>query len=120
MKYNNIPCNSHDGKSFQSKLERNRYEELAQLQKVGDITELATQVPYRMVVNGSLICTYEADFTYYDSKGRFVVEDAKSTATKTPTYNIKKKLLKALYGIDIHEVFAAKRKMPTGKKVRRS
>lgn len=57
-----------------------------------------------MNVNGVKICTYFADFAYFEQNAR-VVEDAKSTATKTPVYRLKRKLLLALYpGIDHREI----------------
>jgi hypothetical protein len=36
--------------------------------------------------------------------GRRVVEDCKSKPTMTPVYRLKKKLVAALHGIEIHEV----------------
>jgi hypothetical protein len=36
--------------------------------------------------------------------GEQVTEDVKSKATKTAVYQLKKKLVKALYGVDIVEV----------------
>lgn len=45
-----------------------------------------------------------ADFSYHEN-GILVVEDVKSKATKTPLYQLKKKLVKALYGIDVKEIY---------------
>jgi hypothetical protein len=48
---------------------------------------------------------YKADFRYeVIATGEVVVEDVKSTATKTAVYCLKKKLVKALYDIEIVEV----------------
>jgi Protein of unknown function (DUF1064) len=53
-----------------------------------------------LVVNGTLVTTYIADFSYRE-KGIFTVEDSKGMPT--PAYVIKKKLLKAVHGIAVKE-----------------
>jgi hypothetical protein len=99
MKYGNKSKNV-DGVSFQSTGEADRWSELLLLEKAKKIRNLQRQVRYRLVVNGELICVYVADFVY-DEGARTIVEDFKSIATMTPTFNIKKKLMKACLGIDI-------------------
>lgn len=89
-----------DGIRFDSKGEAARWLDLRLLEQAGMITDLQRQMPYPMTVNNVLICTYRADFTYRE-KGRFIVEDFKGVKTKD--YIMKKKLLKALYDIDITE-----------------
>ena len=111
MKYGNIPTNV-GGKSFRSKLEAGRWSELLLLEKAGEIRDLQNEVPFRLDVNGKHICKYIADFVYTDARGNIIVEDTKSTATKTPVYNLKKKLMLALHGIEIQEVYATKRAWP--------
>lgn len=91
-----------DGRNFASKAEARRYASLNQLQTIGEITNLRCQVPFALVVNGVKICDYVADFTYLDKAGAMVVEDVKGVAT--PAYKLKKKLMAALYGVDIKEV----------------
>jgi hypothetical protein len=54
-------------------------------------------------VNNQVICTYTADFRYEES-GEAIVEDVKSRPTMTQVYRLKKKLMKAIYDIDIKEV----------------
>lgn len=90
-----------DGIKFDSQREATRYSVLKIMQAAGVISELRLQVPYVITVNGLKICKYVADFVYVD-KGREVVEDVKGM--KTPTYNLKKKLMKAVHGIEIQEV----------------
>ena len=47
---------------------------------------------------------YIADFTYFDSEGKFVIEDVKSNATRqNAVYSIKKRLMADL-GYRISEV----------------
>ena len=93
-----------DGITFDSLDEAARYGELKIEERAGLITELKVHKPYRLVVNGIHICNYEADFTY-QREGKLVVEDVKSPGTITYAYRIKKKLMLAIYGIQIQEVF---------------
>lgn len=65
------------------------------------------QVPFALEINGNLICKYVCDFRYVDIDGRTVTEDAKGMRTRE--YTLKKKLMKAIHGIDIHEVTKGKR-----------
>lgn len=90
-----------DGITFHSKAEAERYGELMMLAAAGKIKYLARQVKYPLIVMQVLITTYFADFTYTDSDGKFIAEDVKGVMT--PVYRIKKKLMLALYGIDILE-----------------
>lgn len=91
-----------DGILFDSKKEAKRYKELKLLEKAGDILDLILQPPYEIKINGIKICIYKADFQYFDKqKDAIVTEDCKGF--KTPVYRLKKKLMKALYGIDILE-----------------
>lgn len=90
-KFRNIPT-SVDGIRFDSKKEAARYCELKLLEKAKVIADLRLQVRIPLNVNGKKIGHYIADFVYLEN-GRQVVEDVKSTATKTPLYNLKKKIL---------------------------
>ena len=93
-----------DNHKFPSKTEARRYLELKLLLDCGKITNLILQEKFPLHVNGKLICTYVCDFTYTEN-GEKIVEDAKSSFTaRMPVYKIKKKLVKAIYGVDIHEV----------------
>ena len=93
-----------DGLTFDSNKECTRYMELKLLVKAGEIKELVVHPIYRLDVNDEHICKYIADFNYKDKNGRVVVEDVKSPVTKKlPTYRLKKKLLHAIYGLDILE-----------------
>ena len=76
------------------------------------IKNLRRQVPYVLIPTqrdgkGRVIereVKYIADFVYPDSNGATVVEDAKSKATKTKEYILKRKLLLYRYGLQIVEV----------------
>ncbi len=89
-----------DGIKFHSKKEAARYLELKELQVSSAISDLRLQVPYKIIVNGALICRYIADFVYLQ-EGKEVVEDVKGRLTDV--YKLKKKLMKACLGIDIYE-----------------
>jgi hypothetical protein len=88
-----------DGRSFHSKVEAQRYCELRERQAKGVIQGLKCQPRFPMRVNGVDICTYIADFSY-DLGGEFVVEDVKGGII-TNDFSMKRKLLKALHGIDL-------------------
>jgi Xaa-Pro aminopeptidase len=89
-----------DGIKFDSIRESKRFQELALLQKAGLISELKLQQSFDLVVNGMKVCRYVADFVYTE-KNRQIVEDVKGV--KTPSYNLKKKLMLACHGITIRE-----------------
>lgn len=91
-----------DGITFHSKREANRYCVLKLLVYAGEITDLRLQPEYPLRVNGHLVCTYRADFEYTQVKGdRQIVEDCKGYANVY--YKLKKKLMRAVYGIEILE-----------------
>lgn len=92
-----------DGIRFDSKREAARYSELKLLESQGAISNLTLQEPFAFRHSDILIATYKADFLYWEN-GERVVEDVKGM--KTPMYRMKKKMMKAFYGIDIREVTA--------------
>lgn len=109
-KYGNKRCTAN-GITFDSKKEMCRYLVLKGLEDAGLIVDLKLQHHFTLSEsfrrpNGELIrkIEYIADFTYFDSEGKFVVEDVKSEATrKNPVYSLKKRLM-ANKGYKIREV----------------
>jgi len=102
LKYHNKPV-VIDGISCQSTKEGERYKVLKLAEKAGEIRDLKLQVSFPFVLNKVKICSYNADFTYVRN-GQQVVEDTKSEATrKNRVYRLKKKMMKAFFGIDILE-----------------
>lgn len=95
-----------DGIKFQSQAEATRYSELRLLEKAGVISGLELQPRYNIQVNGHHVCQYRGDFRYIDEFGKTVLEDAKGMVT--PVYSLKRKLMKAVYGIDISEIKGGK------------
>lgn len=119
-KYGNKKA-KHDGMIFDSRRERNRYIILSALQRAGEISDLRMQVTYELLpaiyemeekqlktkVKKVQRCAqravhYIADFVYKDKEGNEVVEDTKGMRTKE--YLLKKKMMRALLGIQIKEV----------------
>ncbi len=93
-----------NGIKFDSRKEAQRYSYLKVMEHSGVIRQLKLQVVFPIVVNGVKICKYIADFTYTE-KEILVCEDVKSEFTrKLPVYRLKKKLMKAIHGIEIREV----------------
>lgn len=91
----NIPFDSHK--------EANRYMELLLMERTGDIRNIELQPRYDLVVDGEHICYYSADFRYQVVETDLtVVEDVKGV--RTSVYQLKKKLMKALYGIEVVEI----------------
>lgn len=98
-KYGNVP-DVVDGIRFASKREAHRYCELKLLEKAGELEALQLQPRFPLKVNGTLVCTYVADFSYHDVKtGNMVIEDAKGV--KTREFILKSKLFRALHSREI-------------------
>lgn len=118
-KYHNEPT-TVAGIKFDSHKEAKRYAELIAMQRTGTIRNLKLQAQYTLqesyiTPDGERIraIRYVADFAYErpaqpDCTGTVywlpVVEDVKSSATKTAQYEIKRKLLRERFGLAITEV----------------
>ena len=89
-----------DGIKFDSKKEAMRYVQLKLLVKSGVISGLKLQPRFDITINDCKCGFYKADFEYIENN-KTVIEDVKGM--KTPVYNLKKKLIKAIYGIEIFE-----------------
>ena len=107
-----------DGIKFDSKREAERYGELKLLERAGEIRDLVPHPRFALAVNGfdgqdHHICLYTADFSYFELRthGRSrrwerIVEDVKNPATaRRADYVLRKKLMAAIHGIEIREVF---------------
>ena len=119
-KYGNRKAKAR-GKVFDSTMERSRYYTLSMLEKAGEISDLRMQVPYELIpaiyeTQEVQLKTktkqvqklvqratyYVADFVYKDAEGNEVVEDVKGF--RTAEYLLKKKMMRALLGIQIKEI----------------
>lgn len=91
-----------DGITFDSRAESRAYKNRDLMQRGGQIKDLELQPEFPLIVNGINCGKYIADFRYINcATGATIVEDVKGV--KTPVYRLKKKLVKALYNIDILE-----------------
>lgn len=101
-KYRNKPKQA-DGYKFASTAEAHRYSELRWLEKAGDIAELEVHPRFSLDVNGVHIGNYTGDFGYRTPTG-YVLEDVKGgEATRTTAYKLRKRLMKAIHGIEVRE-----------------
>lgn len=103
-----------DGYKFDSKAEARRYQELKLLAYNGDIENLEVHPSFDLMVLPRddkpevRVGKYTADFQYWDKeKRKFIVEDVKGgSATKTEAYMLRKRMVEAMYGIEVVEVQA--------------
>lgn len=102
-KYRNQPIIDPDAGRFDSKAEHRRYHILKLMEKAKEIRNLERSPRFDLIVNGIKCGFYKADFAYFKGELR-VVEDVKSEPTKTAVYRLKKKIVEALYGVEIVEV----------------
>ncbi len=96
--------------AIDSKKEARRYDALVLLLRTGKITDLKLQPEFTLIEayttpDGERVraLRYRADFSY-KREGVLIVEDVKSTATRTRTYLDKRKLMREIHGIEVKEV----------------
>lgn len=115
-KYAARKTNVH-GIVFPSKAEARRYLELDLMMREGSIANLevasaysgpgskkqrlALGLEFPFELNGVVIGTYVADFTYDTPDGCHIVEDMKGAVT--PIYALKRRMMRAFHGIEIYE-----------------
>lgn len=90
-----------DGIKFDSKKEANRYYMLKGLVNTKVISNLELQPRYDIIINDKFCGFYKADFRYINNAGTIIIEDCKGF--KTAIYNLKKKIIEAMYNIKILE-----------------
>ena len=99
------------GLKFDSRWDAERWGQLKAMERAGVVTQLERQVKYELTINDVKICDYIADFRYLleeeNGLSKLVVEDAKGILT--PEFKLKKKMMKAIHGIDIHLSYKNKR-----------
>jgi len=105
-----------DGILFDSQREAARYQELKLRQLAGEISHLEIHPGFALIVpqlSGDelpvavfhTVGMFHADFKYRDHRTKaWVVEDVKSTPTKTEAYKLRKKIVEAVHGITITEI----------------
>ena len=103
-----------DGHKFDSKKEGRRYEELRDMEEAGLITDLELQPRFSWTTtysaNDRTMTSnrffYKADFLYFCSENKIVVEDVKGYkfGPAYATFKRKRKIVEHLYGIRIIEI----------------
>lgn len=92
-----------DGITFASKAESAYYAKLKQREAAGEVANVELQKRYALTIGGFLICTYVSDFDFYDiTEKRQRTVDTKGVVTDV--FRIKRKLMKAIHGIDVEIV----------------
>lgn len=93
----------YDGHTFDSILERDYYIHLKLRERLGEVYEVEMQRPISLRVNGFVVGTLRVDFWFYDDvQKRTRVVDTKGF--ETDVSRIKRKLVKAIHGIDVEIV----------------
>lgn len=87
---------------FDSAKEARRYAELVILERIGEISELETQVTYELLKpkGKERGVKYIADFRYIEN-GKVITEDCKGFRTRE--YILKRKMMNSLLDIQIRE-----------------
>lgn len=95
-----------DGVVFDSKGESTRYTQLRMLERAGQIRDIELQPSWDVTINGQKLCSYSADFSYFDiARNRPVIEDVKSTGTaKDAAYKLRKRAAELQHNIKVEEV----------------
>lgn len=100
-KYNNRRT-FYSGRWYDSAKEAGRAGELDLLLRAGKIKGWVPQRRLPVLIGKFKVCDYIADFQVTYPDGRIEYEDVKGV--KTDVYKLKKKLVYALYGIQIKEI----------------
>jgi hypothetical protein len=95
------------GRWFASAHEGEQAVMLWRRQRAGEVRGLAFQVRWPIAVGDAHVCTYVADFQYEERQPdglqwRLRLADAKGFPT--PLWKLKKRLMAAVYGIDVVEL----------------
>lgn len=101
-----------NGITFDSMAEADRYRVLRVMEKTGKISGLECHPRWEIIPPQKIeghrnfqAAHYTADFKYYDQEGNLIVEDVKSTYTRTlEDYKLRRKLMMLVHGIYVTEV----------------
>lgn len=93
-----------DGLKFDSLKESRRWNDLKIRQRIGEIKNLARQIPFKLRAHGQDICVLRMDFTYDEKQGDkwvTVFEDVKGYDGGTPSWKLKSKIFEAQFNVKI-------------------
>ena len=89
-----------DGITFDSKAEAAYYASLRLRYLADEVVSVELQKPYPLTINGFVVGVYKADFAFHDvPAGKYRVIDVKGK--DTPLSKLKRKMVKAIYGLDV-------------------
>jgi hypothetical protein len=93
-----------DGIKFASQVEARRYQELRLRELAGEIKDLEPHPRFVFEYGGVRIGAYTADSSYVNTAtSERVVEDVKSGPTRTTAYRLRKRMMRAFFGIEVQE-----------------
>lgn len=93
-----------DGIVFDSLKEGDFYRSLKYQKESGFVSSYEIHKKYVFIMNGIRICSYTVDFVVHYPNGKTDVIDVKSFITRQKKdYQIRKKMMKAFFGIDVIE-----------------
>jgi hypothetical protein len=101
-KYGNKRTMNEDGTVSDSRKEAEHDIKFMALKRSPLVKCVERKRAFQLVVKDEKICSYVCDWAVEWKDGRLEVYDAKGC--KTPVYRIKKKLMKAIYDIEIIEL----------------
>lgn len=96
-----------DGITFDSKKEAEYYQQIKMHERSGNLKDVELQPRFDIIVNGKKIAYYKADFRFYDlgeRKERVIDVKGYKGGPAWSMFRLKKKLVEALYGIEIEVV----------------
>ena len=93
-------CCDQDVVYFASKKEKARYSALLWKQKTGEISDLSLQPRFDLIVEKQNCGFYKADFKYQNGR-EWIYEDTKSKGSDDGLSKLKRKLVKAIYGVEV-------------------
>ena len=102
----NAKRTEYNGVTYDSKKEAHRAFELDMLLRAGEVVKVERQPRFDIYIHEKFIAFYKADFKVFYPRGYFEIEDVKGykKGSAYAMFRIKKKLVDAIYGIDIKEV----------------
>jgi len=103
-KYGNVKV-VIDGESYDSKIEAEFHHHLKLRERIGEVYGIVRQKDFLIELSGQRICVLKVDFWFYDRRtlGMRAV-DIKGGPTDTPVFRLKRKLVRAMFGVEVEIV----------------
>jgi len=100
----------YNGEKFHSKKEAGYAQYLDMMIKAKRVTKYEKQIPFDIVINNVKICKYVLDYAVHYPSGVVEYVDVKPFDKRkkkfilNPVYQLKKKMMKAVHGINLKEI----------------